>query len=143
MIKENGSIIYDAISPCASELAQMYLVLKDNIDLVFVDTAVDEYLDRLCNQIGIERKQATQSTRKAQFYDENDRLIDVELGERFTLNNLTYEVIEKNNNGEYICRCETAGTIGNKESGTLIPINYIQGLGRAILSDILIPRRRY
>ena len=68
--KREGSIIYDALAPCAIEISQMYIVLKDNIDLSFVDTAVDEYLDRLSNQVGIERKPSTKSIRKAKFYDE-------------------------------------------------------------------------
>ena len=41
-----------------------------------------------------------------------------------------------------MCECETAGTEGNKQSGNLIPISYIQGLGKAILEDVLIPRRK-
>ncbi|MCI9000909.1 MAG: baseplate J/gp47 family protein [Clostridia bacterium] len=140
--KREGSIIYDALAPCASELAQMYIVLKDNIDLVFVDTAVDEYLDRLCSQIGIERKQATKAIRKASFYDEENALIDIQTGERFTLDDLSYVVTEKISTGVYMCECETAGTEGNKQSGNLIPISYIQGLGKAILEDVLIPRRK-
>ncbi len=137
--KREGSIIYNALAPCAAELAQMYIVLKDNIDLVFVDTATDEYLDRLCNQIGIERRKATNAVRKAKFYNENNALMNIELGERFTLNDLTYQAIEKISDGIYECKCETAGTEGNKQSGTLIPINYVQGLGKAILEDVLIP----
>ena len=141
--KREGSIIYDALAPCAAELAQIYIVLKDNIDLVFVDTAVDEYLDRLCNQIGLERKQATKAMRRAKFYDEDNNLMDISIEERFTLNNLSYRIIEKVSEGIYMCECETAGKEGNKQSGTLIPINYIQGLGSAILEDVLIPRRKY
>lgn len=141
--KREGSIIYDALAPCAIEISQMYIVLKDNIDLSFVDTAVDEYLDRLCNQVGIERKQATKSIRKAEFYDETENLMDIGVGERFTLNDLTYKTIKRIDLGIYECECETEGRKGNTGSGTLIPINYIEGLGKAILTDILIPRRRY
>lgn len=141
--KREGSIIYDALAPCAIEISQMYIVLKDNIDLSFVDTAVDEYLDRLCNQVGIERKQATKSIRKAEFYNETGNLMDIGIDERFTLNDLTYKVIKRIDLGVYECECETEGTKGNTGSGTLIPINYIEGLGKAILTDILIPRRRY
>lgn len=137
--KREGSIIFDALAPVAAELAQMYIVLKDNIDLVFVDTAIGEYLDRLCNQIGIERKQATKAIRKAKFYNEENTLINIAIGERFTLNDLTYQAIKKLSEGVYECECETAGKEGNKQFGTLIPINYIQGLGKAVLEDILIP----
>lgn len=141
--KREGSIIYDALSPCAMEIAQMYIVLKDNIDLVFVDTSVDEYLDRLCNQVRIERKPSTKAIRKAQFYDENNDLMDIPIGERFTLDDLIYKVIKKMDIGIYECECETEGVKGNIQSGSLVPINYLEGLGKAILTDILIPRRRY
>lgn len=141
--KREGSIIYDALAPCAMEIAQMYIVLKDNIDLSFVDTSVDEYLNRLCNQIGLQRKPATKSIRKAEFYDETDQLREVGIGERFTLNDLIYKTIKKIDTGIYECECETEGIIGNTKSGNLIPINYIEGLGKAILTDILIPRRGY
>lgn len=141
--KREGSIIYDALAPCAIELAQIYIVLQDNIDLVFADTSIDEYLNRICNQVGIERKQATKAIRKAQFYDENNKLMNVGIDERFTLDGLTYRTIKQLLDGVYECECETAGIIGNKQSGTLIPINYIDGLGKAILEDVLIPRRRY
>jgi len=137
--KREGSIIYDALAPSAIEIAQMYIVLKDSIDLSFADTAVNEYLDRLCNQAGIERKQATKATRKAEFYDETENLMDISVGERFTLNDLIYKVIKRIETGIYECECETEGIKGNTGSGTLIPINYIEGLGKAILTDILIP----
>ena len=44
--KREGSIIYDALAPCAFQLAQTYFSLSNYIDLFFVDTAVGEYLDR-------------------------------------------------------------------------------------------------
>ena len=62
--KREGSIIYNAIAPAAAELAQIYIVLKNNIDLVFADTSVGEYLDRLCNQAGLTRIEATSAIKK-------------------------------------------------------------------------------
>ena len=53
--KREGSVIYDALSPMAAELAQAYIVIDGIIDLVFPDTSVGEYLDRLIEQIGLER----------------------------------------------------------------------------------------
>lgn len=137
--KREGSMIYDALSPAAAELAQMYIVLKNNIDLVFADTAVEEYLDKLVEQLGVSRKQAAKAIRKGLFYDENEELMDIELNERFTIGTLTYAAVEKIEKGTYKLECETAGIVGNNLSGTLVPIDYIQGLGKAILSDVLIP----
>lgn len=93
--KREGSMIYDALAPAAAELAQMYIVLKNNIDLVFADTAVGEYLDKLVEQLGVSRKQAAKAIRKGLFYNENEELMDIELSQRFTIGTLTYIVTEK------------------------------------------------
>lgn len=137
--KREGSIVYNALAPAAAELAQMYILLKNNIDLVFVDTAVDEYLDRLANQVGIVRNEATYAIRKGTFYDENNNLMDINIGERFTIEDLVYKAVEKIENGTYKMECETAGAIGNGCVGIIIPVNYIEGLAVAELTDILIP----
>ena len=137
--KREGSIIYTALAPAAAELAQMYILLKSDIDLVFVDTAVDEYLDRLVNQIGIVRHEATFAIKKGCFYDEDNTSFNVTIGERFTIENVVYKVIEKIEDGIYKMECETAGIIGNDCIGKMIPVNYIEGLAEAELTDILIP----
>ena len=41
--------------------------------------------------------------------------------------------------GGYEVQCETPGTIGNRILGTMIPIEYIQGLETAELTEVLIP----
>ena len=82
--KREGSIIYDALAPASKELAIIYLELKYNIDLIFADTAVEEYLDRLCNQIGITRKEATPAIKQGDFYNVDEELIDVNIGSRFS-----------------------------------------------------------
>lgn len=140
--KREGSIIYDALAPCAIEFAQMYIVLKDNIDLVFADTSVDEYLDRLCNQVGIQRMQATKAIKQGMFYNENNNLMNVEIGQRFTCNDTYWIVVQKIAEGIYRLECEAEGIVGNNMSGTMIPVDYIDRLGRAELGDLLIPRRR-
>ena len=44
--KREGSVIYDALAPAAYFLADQYFQLSNFVDLVFLDTAVGEYLDR-------------------------------------------------------------------------------------------------
>ncbi|MCI9015982.1 MAG: baseplate J/gp47 family protein [Clostridia bacterium] len=137
--KREGSIIYNALAPAAAELAQMYILLKSNIDLVFADTAVEKYLDKLANQVGLTRNEATYAIKKGLFYDENNTLIDISIGERFTIEDLVYKVVEKIETGIYKMECETVGTIGNNYVGTLIPVNYIENLAKAELTKVLIP----
>lgn len=130
--KREGSIIYDALAPCAYELAQMYFSLENFLDLVFVDTSVQEYLTRFCSGFGVERKMATKAVRKGIFN------IDISIGSRFSIQDIVYRAIEKIDMGRYKLECEQAGVIGNQYSGKLQPIDNISGLTRAELTDILV-----
>lgn len=137
--KREGSIIYDALAPAAAEIAQMYIVLKNNIDLVFADTAVEEFLDRLSGQVGLTRKEATKAVKQGNFYDEKGNLMDIELNSRFTCNDSYWSATKKISTGVYSLECETPGAQGNNIAGILIPVDYIQGLGSATLTELLIP----
>ena len=130
--KRQGSIIYDALAPCCVELAQMYIELSGIYDQVFIDTAVGEALDKLVEQNGVKRKDATYALRKGEFN------MVVPVDNRFSDGENTYIVIENivgTNNS--ILRCEQAGVVGNSYYGPLTPITYLQGLTRAELTDII------
>lgn len=130
--KRQGSIIYDALAPCCVELAQMYIELSGIYDQVFIDTAVGEALDKLVEQNGVKRKDATYALRKGEFN------MVVPVGNRFSDGENTYIVIENiagTNNS--ILRCEQAGAVGNSYYGSLTPITYLQGLTKAELTDII------
>lgn len=137
--KREGSIIYDALAPAAIELAQMYITFKNNIDLVFVDTAVSEYLDRIVNQVGMTRESATKAIRKGHFKNASVEYMDIPINSRFTIGELIFKAIEKISTGQYKMECETAGIVGNNISGILIPIDYIQNLSIATINEILTP----
>lgn len=130
--KRQGSIIYDALAPCCVELAQMYIELSGIYDQVFIDTAVGEALDKLVEQNGVKRKDATYALRKGEFN------MVVPVDNRFSDGENTYIVIQNivgTNNS--ILRCEQAGVVGNSYYGSLTPITYLQGLTRAELTDII------
>lgn len=137
--KREGSIIYDALAPAAIEIAQMYVSFKNNMDLVFVDTAVSEYLDRIVNQIGMTRKLASKAIKEAYFYDENEELMDVPINSRFTCEEYYWRVLEKISTGIFKVEAEKAGSETNNIIGKLIPVDYIINLGIANLSKLLIP----
>ena len=138
--KREGSIIYDASSPMAAELAQAYIDIDTLIDLVFIDTSVGEYLDKLTEQMGIKRSVATKAIRKGIFYNDEQEKMEIEIGTIFSIDNINYAVIEKIDIGEYKLECNTSGKIGNEPSGILLPIEYnIKNLGIAQITDILIP----
>lgn len=61
--KREGSIIYDALAPCAYFLAQQQFQIEHFFDLVFADTAIGDYLDRAAMMYGLTRKEATAAVR--------------------------------------------------------------------------------
>ena len=133
--KREGSIIYDALAPAAMELKLAYIEFDQILNESFADTASRSFLIRRCEEKGIIPKSATNAVLQGEFTPTN---IDV-TGQRFSLNKLIYTVTAKIEDGKYQVECETAGTEGNKYLGTMIPIDYIDGLQSAELTDVLIP----
>ncbi|MFV0520513.1 MAG: baseplate J/gp47 family protein [Lachnospirales bacterium] len=133
--KREGAIIYDAIAPCAIELTLMYIELDNILKETFADTASYEYLVRRCKERGIIPYTASFPYVLGEFNCE------VEIGTRFSLDSFTYNVYEKIADFEYsyILQCETLGILGNNVFGDIVPIEYINGLTSAKITELLIP----
>lgn len=128
--KREGSIIYDAIAPAASELAQLYVELDVVLNETFADTASGEYLDRRCAERGVLRKEATYTTVQGEFVPSN---VDV-VGERFRCGDFYYIATSQDT-----LVCESSGSEANGITGQLIPVDYIEGLESASITKVLIP----
>lgn len=128
--KREGSVIYDAIAPCAYYLSQAYFNLNNFLNLVSGDTAVGEYLDRVVADYGITRKAATYAVRKIITTG------PVDMGSRWGLNDTTYTVLSLMSANTYSAICEQAGDIGNAYSGVLENIDNVSGV-TATLTDII------
>lgn len=133
--KREGSVIFDTHSPTAIELQLLYIELNTLIAEAYGDSASREFLIRRCKERGITPYEATHAVLKGEFTPTN---IDV-TGHRFNIGSINFTVLEKIADGEYQVQCETAGIVGNQQLGTMIPIDYIQGLETAELTEILIP----
>ncbi|AZK48785.1 baseplate J/gp47 family protein [Paenibacillus lentus] len=131
--RREGSIIFNATAANTLETIQMLVTLKHMTDLVFADTAPREYLIRRAAERGLFPLGSTKAKLKGVFN------IDVPIGSRFSLDELNYEVIEQIATGEFVLECETSGEVGNQYLGTLIPVDYIDGLTAAELTSVLIP----
>jgi len=129
--KRPGSVIYDALAPAAYKLAEAYFKLNNFINLLFLDTAVGEYLDRKASEYGITRKSATKAIRKIETTG------PVDIGTRWGLEDTTYVIIEKISDTEYKAECEQYGEIGNQYSGELDNIDNVNGV-TATLTDIIV-----
>ncbi len=128
--KREGSIIYDALAPCALKLAETYFNLMNFIDLVSGDTAVGNYLDRVVADYGISRKAATHSIRKI----ETTGAVDINT--RWGINGVTYKITALLSPNVYSAICEQVGEIGNLYSGMLDNIDDVSGI-IATLTDIM------
>ena len=133
--KREGSVIFDAIAPAAYELSLLYQDYETKLKNTFAGSADRENLIKRCSEIGISPMEATYSVRTMLTTPET---LEISIGERFSFEDLNFIVTEKVEDGVYYIQSETAGVEGNFGTGNLIPINYIDGLETATLSDEII-----
>lgn len=137
--KREGSIIYDALAPTAMEFAEMY----SNMDLLlrrtFADSADGDDLERRVGEHGVKRKKASKAIRRGVFTDGDAAPFAIAEGWRFRLGDIVYTVKEIIEPGVYRMEAETVGVVGNQDYGELLPLEPIDGLGTATLTDVLIP----
>lgn len=131
--KREGSVIYTAIAPCAFLCAQQAYMLAYMVQLLFADTAEDEWLDRVCYDFGVERETATNAIRQINTFDGSSAAMDAPIGSRFQINDISFAITEKIATGQFQAQCEQVGTSGNLYSGEILPIDNINGLGSAEL----------
>lgn len=135
--KREGSVVYDAVAPVCAELAKAYIELDRVLDESFADTQSREFLVRRASERGVEPYEATYAKVMGSFKGN----FELTGGERFNLGeiNFIYEgETALNENGEkvYVLRCESIGTIGNADSGRLIPIESVEGLEKAEVAGV-------
>ena len=133
MDKREGSVLYDAIAPAAMEIKLMYMEFDAILEETFADSAPRDYLVRRAAERGLKPTPATKAILKGEFN------INVPIGSRFNNDELNYIVVEKITELQYKVACETDGTVGNKRLGTIVPIEYIDGLETAQLTELLVP----
>lgn len=128
--KREGSILYDALAPCAYKLAEIYSNLSNYTDLFYLDTTVNDYLDKKAADYGKIRKGPTYAVRKV------ETTAAVDMGTRWGLEDTTYKIVEFLSENVYRAICEQAGEIGNQYRGILENISNVSGV-TAVLSDII------
>lgn len=134
--KREGSVLWLALAPSAAEIVQLQIDSVARLNEGFADTASYVYLRRRAKERGLYPFEPTNSILKVEFNQ------DVPLGSRFGKEDLTYTVVEKLEvDFEYKIICEQKGTKGNDYFGTIIPLQYIDGLEVAEITEILIPAR--
>ncbi len=128
-----GSILFNAFAINSMEIIQMLQTIIANSNESFADTASRPNLIRRAAERGLKPLTATKAKLRGLFN------VNVAIGSRFSLDNLNYVVVDKIADYEFVLESETEGDIGNQYLGTLIPIDYIDGLTTAELVEVLVP----
>jgi uncharacterized phage protein gp47/JayE len=131
--REGTSMIWNALAPAAAELAQAYIELHYAKNSISPDTSSGDELTEYAFERGVFRKGATKALRKGIFNK------DVPINSRFSAEMNTYLVLEKIKDFEYKLECEQTGEMGNYYTGPLVPVEYIDGLTSAELTDVIVP----
>lgn len=133
-----GSPLWYGSAPSAVELQNLYIQLDTVLRETYAVTASRPYLILRAKERGLTPYEATSAIIKGKFTPAS---VAVPVGSRFSLGGMNYTVLGAitGESGAYTLQAETPGEIGNQSAGTLVPIEYIDGLETAKATEILIP----
>ena len=137
--KREGSMVFNGVAPSMAELAQLYIGLDFVFKATYLLTAPREYLIKRAS----DRNMAPKPANPAVFRAECN--IEVPMGTRFSCEDVNFVVTDRMAEDDtedavsFEVTCETAGAVGNGYTGQLIPVEYVNGLTRAELVELLVP----
>lgn len=129
-----GSIYYDAIAGVCAKIASLYADISAAFDLVFISTAVGEYLDEKGGEFGVYRNQA-KPARYEYIYNGSAP----ETGARFFANEQYFTLTEAGS--ELVLEAEEPGSSGNDVPlGTAaVPVENMGGLVSCQFGNLMEP----
>lgn len=134
--KREGSMIQTALGAGAYALEEFYLELNQVQQGAYLQTAVGQDLDLLTVLANVSRYPASPAVRLGVFNQ------DIPIGSRFSTidgaDSVNFAATARLGEGRYEMTCETAGTVGNRYTGPLLPVTFLQGLTSAELTSILV-----
>lgn len=138
--KREGSMVMNGVAPSMAELAQLYIAADFVLQATYIITAPREYLIKRAHDRNMDPYPASPAVYRAEFN------IEVPVGTRFSCEDLNFVVTARMDPEEdtetglsHQVTCETPGAAANNYGGTLIPVEYVQGLTHAELVELLIP----
>lgn len=134
IVKSEGSLVHNALSALAYEIEKLYIQMDYIIQQSHAETADIEHLEMIALDRSIVRKKATNAYVKAEFN------VSVPIGSRFSLKGYNYKAVEIINDGlhQYKMMVEELGSGANTLKGDLIPIDFIDGLESAKVTELLV-----
>jgi len=132
--KGEGSLVFNALSVLAFELEKLYIEANYILNEGFADTADMDGLVRIAANRGLTRKPATNA------YVSITANVALPVGWRASLKGFNYIVTEELDASEHIYKamCEETGSGPNELLGQLTPIDYVDGLTSAVITQVLI-----
>ena len=134
VIKVEGSLVHNALSALAYEMEKLYIQIDYIIEQSHAGTADIEHLEMIALDRAIIRKAATNAYVKAEFN------VAVPIGSRYNLKGYNYRAVEVINDSlhQYKMIVEETGAGPNSLRGDLIPIDYVEGLESAKVTELLV-----
>ncbi len=133
--KSVDSLAYASLRATLNKVNEFYENITMLYDELFGDSQSITYLQKRVEERGLSIKGSTNAYLKV------ESNCEVPVGTRFTLKDYTYIVTEKLGTNLSKVMCETLGTEANSVLGKLTPINYVEGLTEAVMTEVLIPAR--
>ena len=131
-----GSLVWYGDAPAAVELQNLYIALDTVLNETFADTANRPYLILRAAERGLSPQPASPAILQLVIAPTS---LFLPLNTRFSIGELNYYVSADRGNGTYEITCETVGEAGNDYTGTVIPIEYVEGLETCTVTSILVP----
>lgn len=131
-----GSLVWYGDAPAAVELQNLYIALDTVLNETFADTATRSYLILRAAERGLSPQPASPAILQMAI---TPTTLFLPLNTRFSIGELNYYVSADRGSGNYELTCETAGEAGNNYTGTVIPIEYVDGLETCKITSVLVP----
>ena len=131
-----GSLVWYGDAPAAVELQNLYIALDTVLNETFADTATRPYLSLRAAERGLSPQPASPAILQMAI---TPTTLFLPLNTRFSIGELNYYVSADRGSGNYELTCETAGEAGNNYTGTVIPIEYVDGLETCKITSVLVP----
>lgn len=131
-----GSLVWYGDAPAAVELQDLYIALDTVLNETFADTATRPYLILRAAERGLSPQPASPAILQMAI---TPTTLFLPLNTRFSIGELNYYVSADRGSGNYELTCETAGEAGNNYTGTVIPIEYVDGLETCKITSVLVP----
>ncbi|AYM03566.1 hypothetical protein D8911_11435 [Levilactobacillus brevis] len=143
--KRQGSIIYDALGPAATQLAEESLQMAGVIRAAYTKTASGEFLDYRAPERGTVRQAATTAQVLAKFLNSDGEAIgNVEVGDQFASvgeEPIFYHVTSVNDDQTAILTADEVGTAANGYLGQILPVTPNDSLSWAEITAVTVPAK--